>query len=706
MNAVLLVEDDPMSANLIRSLLQRPGTSEFDIQVADRLETARQRLQADPFDIILLDLSLPDSQGLETVHAVRAMAPRTPIIVLTNINDDKVALQAIEARAQDYLVKAQVNGLLLNRVLRHTIGRQQLISELEAQTEATQLEVSERQRAEEKLLISLSNLGAAEEALSTQYDALRTAKQAAEQERLHFETLARISPVGIFHTDATGRCLYVNHRWTEIAALSPALALNEGWLHAIHPEDRERVTAEWERSVRTQLPFHMEYRFGGVAGRPVTWVLGQSTAELDQTRKLIGFVGTITDITLIKQAEEQIHRLNADLEERVAARTAELVARTQELRIANEALQHTAALKDDFFSSMSHEIRTPLSGILQTAEAFTLGTYGVIEPRQLHAIQAMHESGQHLLTLINDILDLSKIEAGKIDLQVSPVPVEDICYASLAMISQIAHHKHLHLSTSLDSAVTLVQADGRRLKQMLVNLLSNAVKFTPEGGHVGLEVAGDAEHSLVRFTVWDTGVGIAPEQIGLLFQPFVQLNNRLSSQTYGTGLGLSLVLRMAELHGGGVTVESKPEAGSRFTISLPWQDTEAQVPPQEPHAIPPLVRRPPPTQNRPPASLPLILVVDDNAHVVQTLSDFLSTRSYQVMTAYNGPEGPPPADSDGYPDARPKRSGDDPAPAGRPRPATGNRTHYCRDGAHHDWRPRDLPGGRRQRLFGQTHAVI
>ena len=186
---------------------------------------------------------------------------------------------------------------------------------------------------------------------------------------------------------------------------------------------------------------------------------------------------------------------------------------------------------------------------------------------QARSLGVIEESGRHLLSLINDTLDVSKIEAGKFELQIDRVNVEEVCQASLQFVTQAARQKHIKISSTIDSQVTTFYADQRRLKQVLVNLLANAVKFTPEGGAIGLEMCGDAQKQVVEFTVWDTGIGIASDAVERIFQPFTQLDNRLSRQQGGTGLGLALVKQMVELHGGSVAVESEPGKGSRFTVS-------------------------------------------------------------------------------------------------------------------------------------------
>ncbi|NNJ11766.1 response regulator [Chloroflexales bacterium ZM16-3] len=279
-----------------------------------------------------------------------------------------------------------------------------------------------------------------------------------------------------------------------------------------------------------------------------------------------------TDITARKRAEQALAAERTLLAKRVAERTADL-------SLANAELARAARLKDEFLASMSHELRTPLTGILGRAEALQEGIYGPVTAEQVTSLHSVAESGQHLLTLINDILDLSKIESGRLTLEYTTLDIDLLGTMSMRMVAQIAQFKRITLSSSFDGQAQRVYADERRLKQILVNLLANAVKFTPEGGKVGLEVQGNPEQQTVTFTIWDTGVGIAAEDLPKLFQPFVQIDSRLNRQYTGTGLGLALVARLAQAHGGSVAVESTPGQGSRFSVTLPWSPS---IPPTAP----------------------------------------------------------------------------------------------------------------------------
>jgi len=263
----------------------------------------------------------------------------------------------------------------------------------------------------------------------------------------------------------------------------------------------------------------------------------------------------------LRHSEAGYRELSIRLEEQAEA-----------LRVVNEELAHVAQLKDEFLANMSHELRTPLTAILGLTESLREHIYGDLTARQLAAINNVYDSGRHLLDLINDILDVAKLEAGKLQLELVPTDARMIADVSLRFLQQEAESKGITIHFDDNGAVSTFLADERRIKQMLVNLLSNAIKFTDNDGQIGLHLAGDADNRIVRYTVWDTGIGISRKQMTQLFEPFVQLDSRLSRHYSGSGLGLVLTYRMAELHGGSITVESEPGKGSRFTIALPWRN--------------------------------------------------------------------------------------------------------------------------------------
>jgi PAS domain S-box-containing protein len=331
-------------------------------------------------------------------------------------------------------------------------------------------------------------------------------------------------------------------------------------------------------------PFYRAALAGEMSVRE--WVTGEHIYQVyfvpvrDEQGAIFAGMAVSHDITELKRAEQALLEERRLLAQRVEERTADLSA-------ANAELARSARLKDEFLANMSHELRTPLNAVLGISEALREQAYGPLTDRQDHAVSMIEESGRHLLAMINDILDLARIGAGKLDLECETVPIGALCEASLRMVRQAVAKKELDMRLELDPRAPLIWGDPRRLKQILVNLLANAVKFTPLGGSVGLETRLDPEQGRLRFTVWDTGIGIAPELLTRLFQPFVQVEGGLARQYEGSGLGLSLVYNLTQLHGGSVEVESSSGSGSRFTVLLPW-DAEAEAPQpaaaEQPHA--------------------------------------------------------------------------------------------------------------------------
>jgi signal transduction histidine kinase/ActR/RegA family two-component response regulator len=332
----------------------------------------------------------------------------------------------------------------------------------------------------------------------------------------------------------------------------------------------------------------------------------------DEQGRIYATGGIATDITEQKQKEEQLRQLTEDLQQ------------------ANEQLEQMSRLKDEFLANMSHELRTPLNVILGMAQALQEGVYDPIAEQQQHPLHAIEESGNHLLMMITDILDMARMEAGKNDLDLKPIDLATVSHTSMQAIEHEAHKKQLSTSAHIDQGLPPLLADERRVRQMLLNLLSNAVKFTPEGGRVGLEVHSKPDEHAVELIVWDTGIGIAPEQIGRLFKPFVQVDSSLSRRYAGTGLGLAMVAKLADLHGGTVDVESEESQGSRFRIRLPWRTPEALPAPRAaPEATP--------TQTTPTTGA-LLLLAEDNELNILTLTDYLESKGYRVIIARSGSE--------------------------------------------------------------------
>lgn len=331
--------------------------------------------------------------------------------------------------------------------------------------------------------------------------------------------------------------------------------------------------------------------------------------------------GTPTAISIIFRDITQLEQFKA-----------ELASKNLELERANR-------LKTEFLANMSHELRTPMTSILGFSSLLEQQVYGELNERQALYVGQIHQSGEHLLTLINEVLDLSKIEAGQMNLHLTPIAVDALCQDALTMVGAQASTKQLMIHRTVQAGLPPLVADEVRVRQMLLNLLSNAIKFSQEGGEVGLEARREGDRILL--TVWDHGVGIPREQQSLLFQPFQQLDSSLARQYEGTGLGLALTQRLARLHGGNITLVSDAGQGARFTIDLPLDCRDS------PLAAPKL----PDPVDAPPAAemlaegglIPLpghssgqVLLVEDHPVNAMLLEHMLTYWGYETIHVSNG----------------------------------------------------------------------
>lgn len=349
-----------------------------------------------------------------------------------------------------------------------------------------------------------------------------------------------------------------------------------------------------------------------------------------EVQRLSASISHMTDSleALVKRRTSELNETNRELNEEIKRRS-ESEARLLE---AKTAAENANAAKSDFLAVMSHELRTPLNSILGFADVLIEGIQGEVNEEQAKSLRNISASGRHLLSLINDILDLSKIEAGKESLSVEPVGVESICRDAIGLLSRQAEKKTLHVKLRVDPRIGAIKADRRRLRQILFNLLSNAVKFTPDGKSLGLDVYLKGEDTAC-FTVWDEGIGISAENQEKLFQPFVQIDSKLSRKFEGTGLGLNLVKRLVEMHGGRTELESREGKGSRFHVLMPWTrqdsgDTQRSRLKEESSIN--LVKSPA-------ASRPMVLLVEDNQMNQQSITQYMEAHKFDVLVADDGP---------------------------------------------------------------------
>jgi PAS domain S-box-containing protein len=405
----------------------------------------------------------------------------------------------------------------------------------------------------------------------------RQAEAALRESEQHFRTLANSGAALIWTSGLDKLCNYFNEPWLRFTGRSLQQEVGNGWTEGVHPEDFDRCVHTYVTAFDQRQPFSMDYRLRHADGT-YRWIRDDGNPRYDSQGEFLGYIGYCVDITAQKAAATELERYHLHLEELVENRTAELL-------IAKDAAETANVAKSAFLANMSHEIRTPLNAI--TGMTHLIRRSGVT-PLQAERLAKLEAAGEHLLGIINAVLDLSKIEAGKFELEETPVRVESLLGNVASMLHERAHAKHLQLlsdTTGLPSALPPLLGDPTRLQQALLNYATNAVKFTAQGSVtlcVKL-VEETPEHALIHFEVQDTGIGIDPVTLPKLFATFEQADNSTTRKYGGTGLGLAITRKLAHLMGGDAGAVSVPGAGSTFwfTARLKTGDSSsaAEMPP-------------------------------------------------------------------------------------------------------------------------------
>jgi diguanylate cyclase (GGDEF)-like protein/PAS domain S-box-containing protein len=460
-----------------------------------------------------------------------------------------------------------------------------------------------------------------------------------EDLRLDVLNLIEASNNMVLITDTAGRISIFNERTNTVLGYTSqylkgkninALMKDNLWEVIQNKLDRNAVLNDYEITLI------------GSGGMEIDALLNASVLN-DSEGKPSGLIFVLKSLKEEKDLKKIIEDKARELEDLKRNLEKKVIERTEELEKINRELEYANQLKSRFIANMSHELRTPLNSILGFSDVLLDRTFGDLTENQERYIGNIYSSGKHLLELINNVLDIAKIESGKYEMVYETFPVDDIISEVINIMRTLAENKFIEIVVSTGEGISSVTADRVKLKQILYNLLSNAIKFTPEGGMVKVTVAKE-EHidkhytgpmpnlEFIRFSVQDTGIGIGPEDRERIFDEFEQASTSFSKKHGGVGLGLALTKKLVELHGGDITVQSNLGEGSTFIFLIPvTSPAEEVVSTENIEAV---------SLNFPwmKEEAPLILVVEDDLSTAELLTLHLTQAGYKVAHAFNGEE--------------------------------------------------------------------
>ena len=574
---ILLVDDHPPNLIALDAILEPLGQ---ELEHANSGEEALRHLLEGDFALILMDVQMPGIDGLQTAKMIKER-PRNkhiPIIFLTAIHKDPAYIfRGYREGAVDYLLKPFDPEIL---------------------------------RAKVSVFVDLWRKGE----LLRRQQALLRAREVVEVEKrgeMRFRALTDSMPQCVWAAKSDGEIYYCNRVWREYAGPEGGMS----FFDAVPPEERDEVLQAWNQAFRATRSWERQQRLRRHDGQ-WRWHLCRMVPERDLNGQLVGWIATATDIDEHKQIEEANRRLLAS--EKEAREQAEIANRT----------------KDEFLATVSHELRTPLNAILGWTRMLRTGA---VEPKQFaRVLETIERNARSQTQLIEDILDVSRIIAGKLRLNIQKTDLHTVVRQAMDAVRPAAEAKSVHLDCELTPGSGEFAGDPDRLQQIIWNLLSNAIKFTPREGRV--EVRVERVASAARITVTDTGLGISPDFLPHVFDRFRQADSSITRVQGGLGLGLAIVRHLVEVHGGTVHAESEGQGkGSRFTVQMPLRAVApaAPEPPSERNGQGQGAAR---AEDSPAAPPPLllaevdVLVVEDEADARELVRAVLANYGARVRT--------------------------------------------------------------------------
>jgi PAS domain S-box-containing protein len=544
----------------MRDYVQRLLREHWRVTAVTNGEEALAALRASRPDLLLTDVMMPRLDGFGLLRAVRADPRLADLPVIM-----------LSARAGE---EARVVGLQAGAddYLVKPFSARELVARVQ------------------------SNLDLAE--------VRRRAGSALRESEARFRNMADHSPVMLWVTDQHGHCTYLNRRWYETTGQTPEEALGFGWLDATHPDDRARAGEVFRAANAGQQPFRLEYRLRHADGN-YRWAIDAAAPRFGGEGEFLGYIGTVIDIADHKKAEALLQELNAQLARRVVE------AGEQDRR------------KNEFLATLAHELRNPLAPLRNGVEL--IKRLGPVKPERAPEIVAMMERQlSHMVRLVDDLMDVSRVSRGKVELRRERVTLAAVLAATLETCKPLVDRAGHAVEVRLPAETVWIDGDPTRLAQVFSNVLSNAVKYTPSGGRIAVEAAMSG--ATVTVEVRDNGVGVEPELAARMFELFVQGPQTTAGGQGGLGIGLSLVRKLVELHGGVADLVS-PGVGLgttvRITLPLVPQPGEGAGP-ADAQAAPkaPAGRR--------------VLVVDDNVDAADSLGLLLAGLGQQIRVVHGG----------------------------------------------------------------------
>jgi PAS domain S-box-containing protein len=441
------------------------------------------------------------------------------------------------------------------------------------------------------LQIFMGVVGATGLLLSAAISERRWASEILRESEERFRLMADAAPVLIWMAGTDKKCDYFNKSWLDFTGRSIKQEQGDGWTEGIHPDDLAQCFKTYVNAFDARHPFEMEYRLRHASGE-YRWLMDHGTPRFTPQGEFAGYIGSCIDITTRKQAEE--------------------------------ALKESDRRKDEFLATLAHELRNPLAPLKNALHI--LSQPGIEETRRREAQDIMENQLRQMVRLVDDLLDVSRISHGKIELRKNRVLFKDAIHMALETAKPFIDANGLTFSIAIPDAPLWLDADITRLSQIFANLLNNAAKYTKPGGRISLEAVAEGHTLLIK--IRDTGIGIAPDMLPRIFDMFTQVDTSIARSHGGLGIGLTLVKKLVEMHGGEITAFSNGiNQGSEFAVRLPLVAAPAA-------AQSPIISQPKASQSQ--QRKRRVLVVDDNQNLAKTLGWMVESIGHEAHVMYDG----------------------------------------------------------------------